>query len=173
MNFSRATECVWVLDLVLQARANGNQVIDSQKNDRDGYNIGKSSYYVGANIGVDWTRKYGAGTYQMKDTEFVLQYACGTLIRDGSSTTTIPERPIQCANFDCDTDIEYGRHESWTDYMYCREISRSKGKNFLKCIFGVDLCESNNFDKINNGIVNGMLIFVFFYFFFSLFSLNM
>ena len=108
-------------------RANGNRLFDSQNNDRGGYNVGKLSYYVGEKVGIDWTNQHGAGTYQMKDTEFVLQYACGTLMRDGSSTTTIPERPTQCANFDCDTDVEYGRHESWTDYMYCRATSRNKG----------------------------------------------
>ena len=47
------------------------------------------------------------------------------------------------------------------------------GINILEGIFGVGLCKSNNIDKINNGIVNGMFIFIFFKLLFSLFSLSM
>ena len=47
------------------------------------------------------------------------------------------------------------------------------GINILKGIFGVGLCESDNIDKINNGIINGMFIFIFFKIVVSLFSLSM
>lgn len=110
-----------------RGRANPNRLFDSQNNDRGGYNVGRLSYYVGEKVPISWSNQHGSGTYQMKDTEFILQYACGTLMRDGTSTVTIPDKPKQCANFDCDIDVEYGRHESWTDYMYCRATSRNKG----------------------------------------------
>ena len=117
------------LDEANRDRTNGNRLFDSQNNDRGGYNVGRLSYYVGEDIPISWTNQHGSSTYQMKDTEFVIQYACGELMRDGTSTSRIPIDPSQCANFDCDTDVEYGRHESWADYMYCRATSRNKGIN--------------------------------------------
>ena len=115
------------LDEANRDRANGNRLFDSQNNDRGGVNVGKLSYYVGEEVPISWSNQHGSSTYQMKDTEFVMQFSCDELMRDGTSTGRIPTDPSQCSLFDCDTDVEYGRHESYASYMYCRATSRNKG----------------------------------------------
>jgi len=115
------------LDEPSRDRANGNRLFDSQNNDRGGYNVGKLSYYVGETVPISWTNQHSAGTYQLKGSELIIQYACDYLMRDGTTTNRIPDRPTQCSNFDCDTDVEYGRHESFTDYQYCKATTRNKG----------------------------------------------
>jgi len=63
----------------------------------------------------------------MEHTELILQYMCDPLIRDGTTTNTIPDKPIDCQNFDCDTDVRYGRHESYEFYQRCKQTERNKG----------------------------------------------
>eukprot|EP01084_Bolivina_argentea_P043994 81000_1 len=48
-------------------------------------------------------------------------------MRDGTSTNRIPDDPDNCQDYDCDTDVEYGRHESWASYQYCKATSRNMG----------------------------------------------
>eukprot|EP00486_Rosalina_sp_Unknown_P007194 CAMPEP_0201573264 /NCGR_PEP_ID=MMETSP0190_2-20130828/17002_1 /ASSEMBLY_ACC=CAM_ASM_000263 /TAXON_ID=37353 /ORGANISM="Rosalina sp." /LENGTH=791 /DNA_ID=CAMNT_0048000001 /DNA_START=340 /DNA_END=2715 /DNA_ORIENTATION=- len=48
-------------------------------------------------------------------------------MRDGTTTNRIPDQPTQCQDYNCDTDVEYGRHESWESYQYCKATSRNKG----------------------------------------------
>jgi len=115
------------LDEPSRDRANGNRLFDSQNNDRGGYNVGKLAYYVGESVPISWTNQHSAGTYQLYGSELIIQYACDYLMRDGTTTNRIPDRPTQCENFDCDTDVEYGRHESFTDYQYCKATTRNKG----------------------------------------------
>merc|ERR1712142_193627 len=52
---------------------------------------------------------------------------CDRFIRDGTTTKTIPDNPIECYNWDCDTDVRYGRHESFTSYQLCKKTERNKG----------------------------------------------
>ena len=39
--------------------------------------------------------------------ELVIQYMCGDLVRDGTTTKTIPDNRWECDRADCDTDMEY------------------------------------------------------------------
>ena len=109
-------------------RANANRLFDSQNNNRGGYNVGHLTYYTGEMIPISWTNQHGAGQYQLKETELVLQYSCDPLMRDGTTTNRIPDQPTNCQDYDCDTDVEYGRHESWASYQYCKATERNKGK---------------------------------------------
>lgn len=76
---------------------------------------------------------------------------CDDRLRDGTVSSTIPDRPTECYNFDvsrqllealpfrsdradcvlvcaqCDTDVRYGRHESFDWYKDCKYRSRNKG----------------------------------------------
>jgi len=108
-------------------RANANRVFDSQNNNRGGYNVGHLTYYTGEAVPISWTNQHGSGQYQLKETELVLQYTCDPLMRDGTTTNRIPDNPTQCQDYDCDTDVEYGRHESWASYQYCKASERNKG----------------------------------------------
>jgi len=61
----------------------------------------------------------------------VLQAMCDApserLIRDGTTTQRIPDNPTQCRNFNCDTDLKYGRHESYDWYQSCKYTKRNRG----------------------------------------------
>ena len=50
---------------------------------------------------------------------------------DGTTTNRIPYDPTYCKDYNCDTDVEYGRHESWESYQYCKATSRNKGNNYI------------------------------------------
>jgi len=102
-------------------------MFDSQNNNRGGYNVGKMQMYQGEKVPITWTNQHGSSKYQMENTEFVLQYMCEPLLRDGTTTATIPDKPIACQNFDCDTDVRYGRHESFNFYELCKTTERNKG----------------------------------------------
>ena len=64
----------------------------------------------------------------MKDTEFVIQYSCGELMRDGTSTGRIPTDPTQCAFLIVILMLNMV-DMNHADYMYCRATSRNKGMN--------------------------------------------
>jgi len=115
------------LDEENRERNNANRMCDTQNNNRGGYNVGKGSYYVGEKVPIMWTNQHGSSDYQMQHTEFVLQYMCDPLLRDGTTTNTIPEKQIDCQNFDCDTDVRFGRHESFDYYQMCKTVQRNKG----------------------------------------------
>lgn len=108
-------------------RNNANRMFNSQNNNRGGYNAGKMQYYAGEKVDVCWTNQHGSSKYQMEHTELILQYMCDPLIRDGTTTNTIPDKPIDCQNFDCDTDVRYGRHESYEFYQRCKQTERNRG----------------------------------------------
>jgi len=115
------------LDEQNRERANGNRLFDSQNNNRGGYNVGKMIYYKGEEIPVDWTNQHGTSKYQMENSEFIVQYMCSPLVRDGTTTRTIPIKPTECYRYDCDTDVRFGRHESLDFYEMCQKTSRNKG----------------------------------------------
>jgi len=115
------------LDEENRERNNANRLFNSQNNNRGGYNVGSMQYYPGEKIQFQWTNQHGSSKYQMEHTELILQYMCEPLMRDGTTTNTIPDKPIDCQNFDCDTDVRFGRHESYTYYQRCKQTERNKG----------------------------------------------
>jgi len=115
------------LDEQNRERANGNRLFDSQNNNRGGYNVGKMIYYKGEKIPIDWTNQHGTSKYQMENSELIFQYMCTPMIRDGTTTRTIPTKATECYNYDCDTDVRFGRHESLDFYEMCTKTKRNEG----------------------------------------------
>jgi len=56
-----------------------------------------------------------------------MQYMCSPLVRDGTTTRTIPTKATECYRYDCDTDVRFGRHESLDFYEMCTKTSRNMG----------------------------------------------
>jgi hypothetical protein len=56
-----------------------------------------------------------------------MQYMCGDVVRDGTTTTTIPENPVNCQDYNCNTDMKYGMHESYNYYLDCKARKRNMG----------------------------------------------
>merc|ERR1719510_1962716 len=79
------------LDEQNRERANGNRLFDSQNNNRGGYNAGKMRYYHREKIPISWTNQHGTSKYQMEHSEIIGQYKCDPLMRDGTTTQTIPK----------------------------------------------------------------------------------
>ncbi len=59
--------------------------------------------------------------------EVILQYMCASTVRDGATTTTIPDNLMQCENYDCNTDTQYGMHENYDYYLKCKMRERNQG----------------------------------------------
>mmetsp|Transcript_3013 Transcript_3013/g.4407 ORF Transcript_3013/g.4407 Transcript_3013/m.4407 type:complete len:629 (+) Transcript_3013:1105-2991(+) len=108
------------LDEATRERRNANRLFDSQNNNRGGYNVGSMKYFVGEEVRLEWTNQHGCGNSKLK-CDLILQYMCDDLLRDGTSTQTIPNTP------EADTDPEYGRHESYAYYERCTTRERNKG----------------------------------------------
>ncbi|XP_801877.1 protein DD3-3 [Strongylocentrotus purpuratus] len=100
-------------------RNNGNRMFDSQNNNRGGYNVGSLYYTAGSVLPIEWTNQHSCGDPNA-NCELVMQYMCGEWVRDGTTTTTIPENPNQCYNYDCNTDIRYGMNENFDNYLNCK-----------------------------------------------------
>ncbi|XP_071484250.1 protein DD3-3-like [Diadema antillarum] len=100
-------------------RNNGNRMFDSQNNNRGGYNVGSLYYSAGSVLPIEWTNQHSCGDPN-SHCELVIQYMCGEWVRDGTTTTTIPENPNQCYNYDCNTDIRYGMNENFDYYLNCK-----------------------------------------------------
>lgn len=115
------------LDEQNRERDNANRLMDTQNNNRGGYNVGKMGYYHGEEVPIAWSNQHGSSKYQMENSEFVVQYMCSPLLRDGTTTRTIPVKATECQNFDCDTDVRFGRMESVDSYEMCKKTSRNKG----------------------------------------------
>jgi len=115
------------LDEANRERNNGNRLFDSQNNDRGGYNVGKLNYFVTEKVPISWTNQHGCGTEDVKHCEVILQALCDPMARDGTTTQRIPENPANCRNFNCDTDVKFGRHESYDYYQTCKQTQRNKG----------------------------------------------
>lgn len=117
------------LDEANRERNNGNRLYDTQNNDRGGYNVGKLHFYEGEQVPISWTLQHGCGTDDTKHCEVVLQAMCDKpgerIIRDGTTTQRIPDNPTNCRNFNCDTDMKYGRHESYNWYQTCKYTKRN------------------------------------------------
>jgi len=109
------------LDEANRGRNNGNRLFDSQNNNRGGYNVGSVYYYTGTTMNMEWTNQHSCGGPN-NHCELIIQYACDDLIRDGTTTNTIPDTKS------ADTDPQFGRHESWNFYNNgCKYRSRNRG----------------------------------------------
>jgi len=115
------------LDEQNRERDNANRIFDSQNNNRGGYNVGKMEYYVGEKVPVGWTHQHGSSKYQMEHSELIIQYMYEPLVRDGTTTRTIPTKATECQNYDCDTDVRFGRHESLDFYEMCLQTEQNNG----------------------------------------------
>jgi len=107
-------------------RNNANRLFDSQNNNRGGYNVGNVYYVAGSKLEVQWTNQHSCGGTNA-NCEIIIQYKCDDKVRDGTEQLTIPANPNQCQNFNCDTDVRFGRQESFDSYTWCRMRSRNKG----------------------------------------------
>jgi len=107
-------------------RNNGNRLFDSQNNNRGGYNVGNVFFYEGTTVPMQWTAQHTCGNPN-NHCEMIIQMMCDQKLRDGTTTKTIPENPVECYNWDCDSDVRYGRHESFTFYKTCKKTERNKG----------------------------------------------
>ncbi|XP_001628323.2 protein DD3-3 [Nematostella vectensis] len=114
------------LDESGRARNNANRMFDSQNNNRGGYNVGSLYYYEGSALSIEWTNQHSCGDPN-NHCEMVMQYMCGENVRDGVTTQTVPENPILCQNFDCNTDKRFGMHENYEYYTNCKYRNRNKG----------------------------------------------
>ncbi|XP_065192631.1 protein DD3-3-like [Sycon ciliatum] len=114
------------LDEANRGRNNGNRLFDSQNNNRGGYNVGGIYYYEGTQVHFEWTNQHSCND-ENNDCELIIQYTCDSMMRDGSTTQTIPENPVQCRDFDCQTDLKYGMHENFDYYQNCKYRSRNMG----------------------------------------------
>jgi len=107
-------------------RDNGNRLFDSQDNNRGGYNVGNLYYYARSVLPIEWTNQHSCANPN-NDCQIIIQAMCDSQLRDGTVTTRIPDDPRQCKNWNCDTDVKFGRHESLASYMSCMYRERNKG----------------------------------------------
>ena len=95
-------------------------------------------YYIGSSLMIEWTQQHGGGLEELGPSihsELVFQYMCAdddtearstgtrprSLLRDGSSTTTIPNTAAGA------NDTKYGMHESFQYYQNCKARERNRG----------------------------------------------
>lgn len=107
-------------------RNNGNRLFDSQNNNRGGYNVGGLYYYAESMLQIEWTNQHSCGNPN-NHCELIIQYMCGDLLRDGSVTSTIPDNPGNCDNYDCNTDMQFGMHENFDYWIGCKLRQRNEG----------------------------------------------
>lgn len=79
-------------------------MFDSQNNNRGGYNVGSLYYYEGSVLNVEWTNQHSCDGPN-NHCDLIMQYMCGDLVRDGTTTTTIPDNPVNCQDYNCNTDM--------------------------------------------------------------------
>ncbi|XP_070559546.1 protein DD3-3-like [Ptychodera flava] len=114
------------LDENSRNRQNANRMFDSQNNNRGGYNVGGLYYYEGSVLQIEWTNQHSCADPN-SHCELILQYMCHDDLRDGAVRGTIPQNAEDCANNDCNRDIEYGMQESYDSYTNCRLRERNQG----------------------------------------------
>lgn len=110
-------------------RTNGNRLFDSQNNARGGYNSGPGmTYYVGSELMIEYTSQHTCGE-RNSNCEIVMQYMCHSLIRDGGREDTIPEDKYsdKCDGDNCETDFQFGMHETHEEYETCLITKRNHG----------------------------------------------
>lgn len=114
------------LDEENRDRRNAKRMFDSQNNNRGGYNAGSVFYYAGSTLQIEWTNQHSCKNPN-SHCELIVQYMCDNSVRDGASIKTIPFDNNQCANFNCNTDKEYGMNENYQHYLSCKTRERNKG----------------------------------------------
>lgn len=107
-------------------RNNANRMCDTQNNNRGGYNVGNVFYYANTKVPMKWSAQHSCGNPNA-NCDIIIQMMCDKNLRDGTTTKTIPENSIECYNWDCDTDVRYGRHESFEYYQTCKKTQRNTG----------------------------------------------
>jgi hypothetical protein len=115
-------------------RDNANRLFDSQNNAKGGYCYGPMmSFYEGSYLSIEWTTQHGCGNPKLY-CNIVLQYMCGSSddpdsirIRDGTTTTTIPDDEAQYNTKNANGEFVYGMHESFEYYQDCKTRDRNKG----------------------------------------------
>jgi len=115
-----------------QNRDNANRLFDSQNNDKGGYCWGPPMFfYAGSELMVEWTNQHACNNPKVR-CNIVLQYMCGEEVRDGATTTTIPD-DANTYNQRVNPDLNgedgylYGMHESYAYYQNCKARERNKG----------------------------------------------
>jgi hypothetical protein len=119
-------------------RNNANRLFDSQNNAKGGYCVGPAmTFYEGSQLSIEWTNQHGCGSNPKLFCNMVIQYMCGntsadglSLIRDGTTTDTIPDSPDGATTLDENTDppvFKYGMHESYQSYQDCKTRHRNLG----------------------------------------------
>jgi hypothetical protein len=117
-------------------RNNANRLFDSQNNAKGGYCWGPAmSFYEGSLLTVSWTNQHGCGPNNPKlYCNVVIQYMCSksddapqTLVRDGTTTDTIPNTDAGVTATDANGELLYGMHEPLDFYTACETRQRNKG----------------------------------------------
>ena len=114
------------LDEASRNRNNARRLFDSQNNDRGGYNVGGMYYYVGSTLAIEWTNQHSCNDPN-NNCNIIVQLMCQDDVRDGATTRTIPNIPLQCQNENCNRDLRYGMHENFDYYTLCRLRQRNQG----------------------------------------------
>lgn len=115
-------------------RDNANRLFDSQNNAQGGYCYGPSmSFYEGSQLTIEWTNQHGCSNSKLW-CNLVIQYMCTdsnaapqTLIRDGTTTNTIPFSAEGYTALDANNQLLYGMHESFASYSACNTRQRNMG----------------------------------------------
>jgi hypothetical protein len=116
-------------------RNNANRLFDSQNNAKGGYCYGPAmSFYEGSQLSVEWTNQHGCGQNPKLYCNLVVQYMCSTtdadptvLVRDGTTTDTIPNDANGPTAKDANGELKYGMHEPRDFYTACQTRERNKG----------------------------------------------
>jgi hypothetical protein len=75
------------LDEEGRERANANRLFDSQNNNRGGYNLGSTMYFMtGSEVSIEWTNQHSCANPHAH-CDLVIQYMCSESLRDGTVTT--------------------------------------------------------------------------------------
>jgi hypothetical protein len=115
-------------------RQNANRLFDSQNNAAGGYCWGPPMSFVeGSILPIQWTAQHGCGSSQVTCTE-IIQYMCSDTtgpatdyMRDGTTTTTIPDDPNQYQQKNGDGTYTYGMNENYQYYTDCSNRPRNGG----------------------------------------------
>jgi len=116
-------------------RDNANRLFDSQNNAQGGYCYGPPmAFYEGSMLSIQWTNQHGCGINPKEYCNVVIQYMCGSsndppesLIRDGTTTDTIPNSIEGTTAVDGNNNLLYGMHESYQYYQDCSNRERNMG----------------------------------------------
>lgn len=115
-------------------RQNANRLFNSENNARGGYCWGPPlSFYTGSILSVEWTNQHGCGSDELA-CNLVIQYMCSDdngdaaqVIRDGTTTTTIPDDANTYNAKEATGEYTYGLHEPYQYWKDCQSRSRNKG----------------------------------------------